>query len=76
MTQPGCSLDPGSVDEGVGLREFTHDLNNLLAVVIGYAELARESLPDAHPASADMAEIGHAARRAAALVNTLAGRPM
>lgn len=75
MTQPGCALDRGSVDEGAGLREFTHDLHNLLAVVITYAELARESLPDGHPAGADVAEIGHAARQAAALVNTLARRP-
>lgn len=76
MTQPGCALDWESVDEGARLREFTHDLHNLLAVVITYAELARESLPGGHPADADMAGIDHAARQAAALLNTLASLSM
>jgi hypothetical protein len=76
MTQPGSALDWGAVDEGARLQEFTHDLHNLLAVVITYAELARELLSDGHPADADLAEIGHAASQAAALVNTLASVSM
>ena len=76
MTQPGSALDWGSVDEGARVRAFTHDLHNLLAVVITYAELARDSLPGDHAADADMAKIGHAATKAVALVKTLAALPM
>lgn len=75
MTQPGSALDPGSVDEAARLREFTHDLHNLLFVVITYAELARESLPGGHP-DADLANIAEAAKQAATLVNTLASLSM
>lgn len=76
MTQPGCALDWGSVDEDATLSAFTHDLQNLLAVVIAYAQLARESLPGGHRADADMAAIGDAARQAAVLVKTLASLSM
>ena len=72
MTQPGCALDEGSVDEGARLREFAHDLHNLLFVVVTNAQLARESLPGGHRADADMATIGHAAEEAVVLVNTFA----
>lgn len=72
MTPLGFALDLGSVDESAGLCEFRHDLHNLLAVVITYAELVQQSLPDGHPAGAHMSEISAAGQRAVALVNTLA----
>lgn len=72
MTQPGRAVEGGSVDEHARLHEFAHDLHNLLFVVVTYAQLARESLPEGHRADADMANIGDAAERAAALVNTFA----
>lgn len=72
MTQPGRARAWASVDEAAPLHGFAHDLHNLLSVVITYVELARETLPDDHPAGADLVEIRAAARQAVALVNTLA----
>lgn len=53
-------------------RDTAHELNNLLGAIITFAQLARESLPADHPAAADLAEIGTAARQAVALVSTFA----
>ena len=48
-----------------------HDLNNALTAVVGYTELALAELQDDHPARADVAEIRHAAERAAAVARQL-----
>ncbi len=45
-----------------------HDLNNVLAAVTGYAQLAQAELPATHPAQQDMAAITAAAERGAGLV--------
>ena len=48
-----------------------HDFNNLLTAIIGYAELARESLPADAPTQSDIDEITKAATRAASLTRQL-----
>ncbi|ABU58736.1 response regulator [Roseiflexus castenholzii] len=48
-----------------------HDFNNLLAVIAGCTELARQSLPDDHPAMLELIEIQHATERASALTRQL-----
>ena len=53
---------------GVLAGGLAHDLNNMLTPVIGYAELASDSLPAGSPALAMLEEVGKNARRAADLV--------
>lgn len=48
-----------------------HDFNNMLAVIVGNAELAREHLDAASPIHADLLEIIKAGRRSAELVKQL-----
>jgi PAS domain S-box-containing protein len=54
---------------------IAHDFNNLLTVITGNLEFLRGDLPAGlpgdHPAREDVAEIGHAAERARALVRQL-----
>ena len=50
---------------------IAHDFNNLLAAVHGYAELAREALPEDSPAREDLDEALRAADRAAGLTRQL-----
>jgi signal transduction histidine kinase len=51
--------------------EPLHELNNLLAVVLSYADLIAESLEPDDPRRADVDEILRAARRAAELISGL-----
>ena len=48
-----------------------HDFNNLLTVILGYADLMHVSLPADHPARAYAAEIANAAEDSAALTSRL-----
>ncbi len=48
-----------------------HDFNNILAVILNYAEFVAEELPEGSPALADVEEIHRAAERAAALTRQL-----
>jgi len=48
-----------------------HDFNNVLAVVVSYADLLAEELPAGDPARADLAEIRRAAERGAGLTRQL-----
>lgn len=48
-----------------------HDFNNMLGVIIGYSELARERLPDDEKSKKYVAEIRRAAERAAGLTRRL-----
>ena len=48
-----------------------HDFNNLLSVILNCAGFALETLPEDHPARADLLEVSRAAERAAALVRQL-----
>jgi PAS domain S-box-containing protein len=50
---------------------IAHDFNNLLTVISGNLEFVRGAVGDAHPARADVDEIGYAAGRARALVRQL-----
>ena len=50
---------------------IAHDFNNLLTAILGYCDLALESLADGMPASDDVEEIRRAARRAAELTHQL-----
>jgi PAS domain S-box-containing protein len=43
---------------------IAHDFNNILAAILGYAEMALEDIPPDSPASASIAEVIKAARRA------------
>ena len=48
-----------------------HDLNNALTAVVGYTELALSELTQDDPAYSDVAEIRHAAERAASVARQL-----
>lgn len=48
-----------------------HDFNNILAAILGNAELAREDLPRDTPASQSLQEISNAARRGRELVRQI-----
>ena len=56
----------GSLAGGVA-----HDFNNLLTAILGYCDLALESIPLDAPASDDVQEIRRAAKRAAELTHQL-----
>ncbi len=59
--------------EAMGLLAggIAHDPNNILAVVIGGAQLAMKKLPEGHPARREIAEVKAAARHATALTRQL-----
>jgi len=48
-----------------------HDFNNILAVIIGYAEMALDKMDPAHPVHADLDKIHEAAMRSADIVHQL-----
>jgi len=48
-----------------------HDFNNLLMGIMGYADLCRDGLPDAHPVREWLDEITHEAERSASLTRQL-----
>ena len=48
-----------------------HDFNNILAAILGNADLARQDLGEAHPASQSLDEIRTAARRGRELVRRI-----
>jgi PAS domain S-box-containing protein len=48
-----------------------HEFNNMLSVITGYSELAREALGPDHPVRGDVEQIGIAAGRSAALTRQL-----
>ncbi|NJD19174.1 MAG: response regulator [Gemmatimonadetes bacterium] len=50
---------------------ISHDLNNLLAPILAYAEMALDRLPESDPLHADLKEILAAAERAAAVTRQL-----
>jgi len=47
------------------------DLSNLLAVIVGYGELVRDSLPDGSPTRGDVGVLLRAAERACELCRRL-----
>ncbi len=48
-----------------------HDFNNMLGVIIGHAEMARDHIESSHPVYEDLAEISKAAERSADLTRQL-----
>ncbi len=50
---------------------IAHDYNNLMSIVLGYAELVQENLGDDHPDAGMLGEIGAAAQRASDLAQRL-----
>lgn len=50
---------------------IAHDFNNLLAVIAGCTELARQLIPNDHPATPELIEIQEATNRASALTRQL-----
>jgi PAS domain S-box-containing protein len=50
---------------------IAHDFNNILSVIVGYGELARQTLPDDSPARRHLSEIHKTAQRAAVLTRRL-----
>jgi PAS domain S-box-containing protein len=48
-----------------------HDFNNMLGVIIGYADIVLSQLGNQHPAREDLAQVLKAARRSASLVSQL-----
>lgn len=61
--------------EAVGKLAFgiAHEFNNLLAVILAYANLAREGLAGDDPRLADLSEVEGAAQRARCLTSQLLG---
>jgi C4-dicarboxylate-specific signal transduction histidine kinase len=59
--------------EAVGLVAgmVAHDFNNVLTIVRGAADSARDSLPAQHPAHEDLSEVVHATERGAALTKRM-----
>jgi PAS domain S-box-containing protein len=59
--------------EGLGrlAGSVAHDFNNILVVIAGYAELARMSISDDHPAAHDLSDILDATDRARMLTRQL-----
>lgn len=56
---------------GVLTRSATHDLNNHMAAILSFAELALETLPEGHAAREDIEEIRAAGLRAVARTREL-----
>jgi signal transduction histidine kinase len=50
---------------------ISHDFNNLLNIIVGYAEMAANKLPQGHPALGDVEKITTACSRAAELVRKI-----
>lgn len=50
---------------------IAHDFNNVLAVVSGFTEFAREELGDAHPVADDLAQVLAAVARGGAITARL-----
>jgi len=50
---------------------IAHDFNNILSPILGFSELALTSLPEKHPARADIEQVMKAARRARDLVKQI-----
>jgi PAS domain S-box-containing protein len=50
---------------------IAHDFNNILAAIMGYSELAQDSLEDGHPARRDLAQITRASSRAKQLIRQI-----
>jgi len=59
--------------EAIGLLAggISHDFNNLLNIIVGYADLTAKALPAGHPASGHVDKIGAACKRAADLVRKI-----
>jgi PAS domain S-box-containing protein len=59
--------------EAIGLVAggISHDFNNLLNIILGYAELAEKALPADHAASSHLAQITSASTRAAQLIRKI-----
>lgn len=56
---------------GVLAGGVAHDFNNILSVILSYADLVFETLPDGDPIRADIAEIKTSARRGAEMTRQL-----
>mgnify|MGYP001606226388 CR=1 FL=1 len=50
---------------------IAHDFNNILAVIVGFAELARDGVDEQHPSHEDMVEVVAAAYRGTDLVRRI-----
>ena len=50
---------------------IAHDFNNLLAIIVGFAEMAKDSIPKSNPAIRDINEILNTSNRAKELVEQI-----
>lgn len=50
---------------------IAHDFNNLLAIIIGFAEMAKDNIPESNPALKDINEILNASNNAKELVKQI-----
>jgi signal transduction histidine kinase len=53
------------------MRTVSHELNNLLNIVINLSEVVASELPSGHPAQADLRSISEAGQHAAVLAREL-----
>jgi len=54
-------------------RPLVHELNNQLAIIIGFSEMLLDNIPEGDPNRADVLEIMNAARAAIALTSRVGG---
>jgi signal transduction histidine kinase len=65
------STDPRMDDLHAELRLISHDLNNLIGIIVNYAAFVAEELEPGSPAARDLDEIKRAAEQATALSRRL-----
>jgi signal transduction histidine kinase len=73
LPDPPAVVGTDDSDDWQTVRQMGHDLNNLLGIICGYAEMLLEDAPEDGELAADLRRIRETAERAAEVVTTLRG---